>query len=42
MSHECENVLTDENEKRKLRARISNIDEKVQALGMYAMHYFKS
>jgi hypothetical protein len=29
-------MLTDENEKRKLRARISNIDEKVQALGMYS------
>lgn len=30
---ECENTLTDDNEKRKLRAKIANIDEKVQALG---------
>jgi hypothetical protein len=36
MTHEYENRLTDENEneKRKLQAKIANIDEKVQALGM--------
>jgi hypothetical protein len=33
MTHECENTVIDENEKRKLRAKIANIDEKVQALG---------
>jgi hypothetical protein len=31
--HECDNIITDDNEKRKLRAKIANIDEKVQALG---------
>jgi hypothetical protein len=34
MLHECENNLIDENEKRKNRAKIANIDEKVQAYGM--------
>ncbi|CAF2649326.1 unnamed protein product [Rotaria sp. Silwood2] len=34
MTCECENNSTDENEKRKLRAKIANIDEKVQALGL--------
>jgi hypothetical protein len=35
MKVECDNILTDENEKRKLCSRIANINEKVQALGMY-------
>ncbi|CAF3546872.1 unnamed protein product [Rotaria sordida] len=39
MTHECENSLTDENEKRKLRTRIANIDEKVQALGALTILY---
>ena len=34
MLRECENNLIDENEKRKTRAKIANIDEKVQALGI--------
>lgn len=33
MTHELEKSGTDENEKRKFRAKIANIDEKVQALG---------
>lgn len=33
MLHELDNTLIDDNEKRKLRARIANTDEKVQALG---------
>jgi hypothetical protein len=33
MTRDYEKTITDENEKRKLRAKISNIDEKVQALG---------
>lgn len=33
MTQELEKNSTDENEKRKLRAKIANIDEKVQALG---------
>ncbi|UJR28537.1 hypothetical protein I4U23_009773 [Adineta vaga] len=39
MIHECENNVTDENEKRKLRAKIANIDEKVQALGALTILY---
>lgn len=33
MTQDIEKDETDENEKRKLRAKIANIDEKVQALG---------
>lgn len=33
MIRECEQTNIDENEKRKLRAKITNIDDKVQALG---------
>ncbi|CAF2131775.1 unnamed protein product [Rotaria magnacalcarata] len=39
MTHEYENHLTDENEKRKLQAKIANIDEKVQALGALTILY---
>ncbi|CAF4910246.1 unnamed protein product [Rotaria sp. Silwood1] len=39
LTSECENNLTEENEKRKLRAKIANIDEKVQALGALTILY---
>jgi hypothetical protein len=39
MMHECDNVITDDSEKRKLRAKIMNIDEKVQALGKILIFY---
>ncbi|CAF3220753.1 unnamed protein product [Rotaria socialis] len=39
MTHEYENRLTDENEKRKLQVKIANIDEKVQALGALTILY---
>jgi len=40
MMHECDNVITDDNEKRKLRAKIMNIDEKVQALGKILIFFY--
>jgi hypothetical protein len=39
MTRDYEKTITDENEKRKLRAKISNIDEKVQALGALTILY---
>ncbi|CAF3640251.1 unnamed protein product [Adineta steineri] len=39
MLHEYQNVETDENEKRKLREKIANIDEKTQALGALTIFY---
>ena len=35
MTQECDAESTDENEKRKLRAKIDNINEKIHALGTY-------
>jgi len=39
MIRECEQTNIDENEKRKLRAKITNIDDKVQALGALTILY---
>ncbi len=36
---EFNNTLTDENTKRKIQQKIANIDEKIQALGMFFIPY---
>ncbi len=40
MIMEFNNTLTDENAKRKLQNKITNIDEKIQALGMFFIPYY--
>ncbi len=39
MIMEFNNTLTDENAKRKIQNKIANIDEKIQALGMFFIPY---
>jgi hypothetical protein len=40
MIMEFNNTLTNENAKRKLQNKIANIDEKIQALGMFFITYY--
>jgi hypothetical protein len=40
MIMEFNNTLTNENAKRKLQNKIANIDEKIQALGMFFIPYY--
>lgn len=39
ITHDCENPTTDENEKAKLKAKIANISDKIQALGALTILY---